>query len=394
MVVLTIAAYFLAENGRINNFPTYLVCVLLIALVLLDRSVVRYVDLSLLTAIAGPLVYLSLSALWADNGGYQAALLHLGYTMLIVAYAYSILLLQMHYPAFLRFLVWLTVLAAVVSATYSIQLHYALPDYQPIPWERLYALGRLHNPVVGALSYGIAIVMATHLMVLGRDANDRILSALCIAVLLAGVILTDTRSVWVGLSAATLYAVVTYMPGSWQSKGLASCLLGAAVAGILMASFGWDQLIKRSTSYRPEIWSEFIAQTLSANWMLGSGITADGSFKLGIFTFNHAHSIYVSTFFYGGLIGLLGLLWLLTMCATRIYRARNSHLRGLAAMTLTYAVAVLAFDGDRFLVKVDYLWLVFWLPVAFVLVVDQQRTVSGSVEASGTESEGIGERPL
>jgi hypothetical protein len=31
------------------------------------------------------------------------------------------------------------------------------------------------------------------------------------------------------------------------------------------------------------------------------------------------------------------------------------------------------FDGDRLLEKVDYLWVVFWLPVALTLIVDQQR---------------------
>ena len=89
--------------------------------------------------------------------------------------------------------------------------------------------------------------------------------------------------------------------------------------------------------------------------------------------FQHAHSIYVSTFFYGGVIGLLALLGFLGLCAGRSLRANSSEIQALATMMLLYGVTVLLFDGDRILTKVDYIWMVFWLPIAMVLVADQEN---------------------
>ena len=149
----------------------------------------------------------------------------------------------------------------------------------------------------------------------------------------------------------------------------------------VLASFGWDELVKRSTSFRPEIWGELISRTLQTNWLLGHGIIADSSvahssYEHGVFSFHHAHSVYVATFFYGGVVGLLGFLGLLAYLGLRLYQANGAEMRGLATMALIYAAVVMFFDGDRLLVKVDYLWIVFWLPVAMVLVVDQQKRFS------------------
>ena len=380
MVLLSIAAFFLAESGKINNFPTYVVGILFILLMLLDRSAVRHFDAHLVLGITGLLTYFSLSALWADNGGLAAMLLYFGYSVLILSFVYSVLLLQMHYQEFLRFLVWFTVLAAVVSASYSVHLHYAFPEYQPLLEDRLVALGRLHNPVISALSYGMAIVMALHLLICGTNNNDRFFSGFCIVVLLVGVTLTYTRSVWIGVSVATLYAIALYFPGSTWRRVAAAVLFLSVVVAIMLASFGWDELVKRSTSFRPEIWGELINRTLKTNWLLGHGIIADSSvahssYEHGTFSFHHAHSMYVATLFYGGVIGLSGFLGFLAYLGLRLHQADGAEKRGLATMALIYAVVVMFFDGDRFLAKVDYFWIVFWLPVAITLIVDREKRV-------------------
>ena len=380
MVLLSIAAFFLAESGKINNFPTYAVGILFILLMLLDRSAVRHFDAHLVLGITGLLTYFSLSALWADNGGLAAMLLYFGYSVLILSFVYSVLLLQMHYQEFLRFLVWFTVLAAVVSASYSVHLHYAFPEYQPLLEDRLVALGRLHNPVISALSYGMAIVMALHLLICGTNNNDRFFSGFCIVVLLVGVTLTYTRSVWIGVSVATLYAIALYFPGSTWRRVAAAVLFLSVVVAIMLASFGWDELVKRSTSFRPEIWGELINRTLKTNWLLGHGIIADSSvahssYEHGTFSFHHAHSMYVATLFYGGVIGLSGFLGFLVYLGLLLHQADGDEKRGLATMALIYAVVVMFFDGDRFLAKVDYFWIVFWLPVAITLIVDREKRV-------------------
>ena len=170
-----------------------------------------------------------------------------------------------------------------------------------------------------------------------------------------------------------MYSIAVYLPGTRTRKLLASFLLLLAVSGILLFIFGWEELARRSASFRPEIWRGLIEQTLSVNWLFGNGIASDSSFQYEMLEFQHAHSIYVSTFFYGGVIGLLALLGFLGLCAGRSLRANSSEIQALATMMLLYGVTVLLFDGDRILTKVDYIWMVFWLPIAMVLVADQEN---------------------
>ena len=59
MVMLTVAAFFLSENGRINNFPTYATGLLFLLLIVLDRSVVRHFNWQLLGLPFSP-IYLIL----------------------------------------------------------------------------------------------------------------------------------------------------------------------------------------------------------------------------------------------------------------------------------------------------------------------------------------------
>ena len=373
MVFLTITAFFLAENGKINNFPTYFVGVLFIVLLVLDRSLIRFVDLRMLSGTAGLLGYLVISALWSDNGGVTTLFLYLAYMTLIVSFIYSVLFLQARFAEFSRYFIWFTILAATVSVSISIQLNYAFPEFRPLPEDRLFAFGRLNNPVVSALSYGMVVVLALHMLIQGRDTIERALSGLCMVALLAGVVLTGTRSVWAGLLAAALYSIAFYLPGTRSRKLIASFALLLAVSGILLFIFGWEELARRSASFRPEIWLGLIEQTLSVNWLFGNGIASDSSFQFEMLEFQHAHSIYVSIFFYGGMVGLLALLGFIGLCADRSLRANSSDLQALASMMLLYGITVLFFDGDRILTKVDYIWIVFWLPIAMVLVADQEN---------------------
>ena len=57
MVLLSIAAFFLAESGKINNFPTYVVGILFILLMLLDRRAVPHFDAHLVLLKTGLLTY-------------------------------------------------------------------------------------------------------------------------------------------------------------------------------------------------------------------------------------------------------------------------------------------------------------------------------------------------
>ncbi|MCZ6502601.1 MAG: O-antigen ligase family protein [Gammaproteobacteria bacterium] len=379
MLVLTIVTYYLAANGKINNFPTYLAAIAFIPFIII-RPDTLFASFSrpIVVLVTVFLLYLVASAAWSDNASPLLVAKYFGYAFLLVSFVLGIAVISSQYPEFLKWLLLVTVLSATISCVYSIFLYFYLPDYQPLIEERLYAMGRLRNPVIAALSYGIAATICANLALL-HSRWMRFLWSICFLILLAGILFTETRSVWVGLIVSIPASVILQKDISLKSKavivGSFFAIVVITIATTWLAGY-WGEVLHRATSFRPEIWMKTLEDTYQVNLFLGNGIASNSELIIGGITFQHAHSIYFSTFFYGGLVGIFLLLVLIGACFRELGKLGFTPIVVLALSTFLFAVSSLFIDGDRLLEKIDFHWLVFWLPVALCLV----ATSKGSVD--------------
>ena len=376
-VLLTIAAFFLAENGRINNFPSYLVGILFIPFCLLTRPSLP--DHRLIGAISLLLAYLGISALWGTDPRFEQVLLHWGYGLLIITFVLSLVLLCGTEPRFFDWLIWFAIACGFVSCTYSIYLHLAYPDYQPLPEpERMVGLGRLHNPTVSALAYGFCAVLCIHKLFC-NSITRRTIAAVCLVTLFIGIVYSGTRSAWIGIGSATIAAFLIHLRIATGLKLIVAIMTLTSASAVLIYVYGWEELIRRSTSFRPEIWNLVIQKTYEGNLLVGLGVTTDSTLEYGVYTFHHAHSIFFATLYHAGLIGISGLLMLVLLCCHKLYHANNSETRQIAITSFVYSMAVLVLNGGTILIKVDLMWIVFWLPIALVMMTGvQARTTDNS----------------
>jgi putative inorganic carbon (hco3(-)) transporter len=369
MLILTMVMFFLAENGKINNFPTYLAAIGIIPFILIRPGAFASFNKWTTGLIVIFLLYLSLSSLWVESASLSQTGKYLGYGFLLAAFVLGIPLMSSQFPDFLKWFLAVLVLAATVSCIYSIYLYHSLPDYHPLDEERLYALGRLRNPVIAALSYGVVATISLNL-IFSNKGMIRWLWGFCLGVLLLGILLTESRGVWAGLLVSIPCTVLLQQNFSGRTKAvILFSLMAAAVTVSLMTWLGgyWDEVLLRSTSFRPEIWTRSVQLTMESNLMVGHGAPAGSELLIDGTVHKHAHSIYFATFFYGGIIGLILLLSLLAASFGALFRMGAGQKVILAVTTLLYSVIVLIFDGDRLLEKVDFMWVVFWLPIALGL---------------------------
>ncbi len=185
-----------------------------------------------------------------------------------------------------------------------------------------------------------------------------------VVVLMTAIVLSGTRVVWLALGFAVGIAA------GIQVKRYALPVFFSVIALVgLLALFitGWDELSRRALSFRPEIWQEFLARTLAANIWIGVGSGSDASWVTEVETFKHAHSIFMSTFYYGGVLGLVLLLGMLACCCQQLRASAASPLRSLAIALLAFGVTLGLFDGDAILTKIDQQWWLVWFPVALAL---------------------------
>lgn len=310
------------------------------------------------------LLYLALSATWQSADATDGVAKHFGYAGLIATFVLGVELAKKRFHQKMTAFVWLVILAGITSSIYSLTLHYLLPDYQPLPEPRLYSMGRLSNPVIGAVSYGFVAVLAAYLVLISqRRAQFLLLGVL--AVLTWAIALSGTRTVWLAMIAS--FAVGIYLSIPEKSRTLIPVMI-VIVGSIALATLGLDEFLRRSFSFRPEIWDHFITLTISdfGTVLLGAGSGTPTNWVTSVEVFKHPHSIFISTFYFGGLIGLLLLLATYFLAAKKVIQSKDP-IAPLAAMLVVFGLIVGLLDGDNVLTKIDYLWWVFWLPIALCI---------------------------
>ena len=296
--------------------------------------------------------------------------LYLGYVLLILTFVVGIFLASSKFVWFWPAFLTLTIGSALVSSLLSIGF-YLLLDYQPLDERRLYALGRLNNPVISAFSYGSALCLCLTAISRGTEIGLRLLLALTAVTLILSILLTGTRGAWIGLFAAIM-CIATFREWSNRGQLLVSLSVLVTLPVLLVAVLYYfdlaDAIFKRSFSFRPEIWSATITEWRSSNPLFGAGINSRIDLSIPPNTFMHPHSIYLSTLYYGGMIGLSSLIFLFGFVLKKLIQTAEQPSSQYAFPLFVFGSTVLLFDGNRIIEKIDFLWLCIWLPIGLTLV--------------------------
>jgi hypothetical protein len=362
--ILTCSTYFLIKSGSGNSFPTYFLALAMVPLVALQARALK-VDWALVGLTTLFLVYMAFSVAWSSSD--ELVIKALAEALLVVTFCLSIPMSAERFHWFLNTLVVLVILAAVVNCGYSIYLHFALPDYQPLPEPRLYSLGRLSNPVIGSLSYGFATVLAVYMMMTEERRVAKVVYALAVLFFLWAIVLTGSRGAYLALAAGVSVGVFLRYPGKHKIQILGVVFTLAALSLTAYLFLGPELLFKRALSFRPEIWTEFVSRTMAGNIWIGVGMATDSTFQLPELLIKHPHSLFVATFYYGGVLGLLTYLAMIVKSMSSLYRNKETGLRLLGAMLLAFGLTATALDGDEVVTKVNYLWLLIWVPVGIAM---------------------------
>jgi hypothetical protein len=179
--------------------------------------------------------------------------------------------------------------------------------------------------------------------------------------------------VWFGLFTAGLVLGVMFILEARQSKKRIYIMVPVLIV-ILVLQFNAFQDVLDSE--RQIIWQPVIDMIYEGQTVFGNGILADAHPGISCESFvsttrdvndcviQHPHNIYVATMHYGGLLGLIMLISLLLVSVSSVLEFPMNDLKIVILSGLAFSVTVLMFDGDRLVQKIDFIWLVFWLPIA------------------------------
>jgi len=266
---------------------------------------------------------------------------------------------------------------ALISSIAALIAHYGLGMAEN---PRLQGFGRAENSVMFALFTGIACLLVTF----PDKENFHVLGKLWVrlsllAVLLPVLVMTMSR----GPLLAFLISVVVicffkkkYVP---VLIAVGSVLLIAVVAYFMDVPI--DKVIERGTSGRDAIWKQALV-LIQEKPLFGHGVATkqlyDVPYKLVVLQAPHAHSLYFSALVQGGIINLLLLLTTYWFAFKSALKDLVNEKRSSAFIFLSMGALVGLTDFGGFNTNLGGAWLVFWMPIGYLLAVSVRNSSSQS----------------
>ncbi len=225
------------------------------------------------------------------------------------------------------------------------------------------------HPILGAAIMGSAVLFAVSRAVERRDLwlwGAALIGLVFIA-------LTGSR----GPAGAVVIAVAFQLGWAYPRVLAALVLAGAVVLGLALAvdySFFahlWQTQAARGDSHRFEIWLLSWADIQQAFW-LGHG----PEYRLHDRpNEDFPHNLFLSTWFYAGLIGLLLLLGYLAAASLKACRAPSRADRALRLSLLLNMVLCGMTDFGQVIKGPGPIWFLIWLPTLFAATLEERKRV-------------------
>ncbi|MFZ7124649.1 MAG: O-antigen ligase family protein [Desulfobacterales bacterium] len=275
-----------------------------------------------------------------------------------------------NYPLFLDKL--LTILC-VVSSLFAIV--YATKFYinHPFPETRLAGYALLFNPIRASSLYGTLGISCFYLIHRYNSTKALFVYLLILLPIIFFIILSQSRGPLLSLS-IILFLFFVMFAKTFKVNGQSIYLLSSSIIILfiilIFIGFYYDYftglMFNRGLSYRSEIWLAFL-KFLKHKFLFGYGLGADSSVKVTDGTiFLHPHNVYIATFYYGGVIGLL--LQINVLCTSVFYsffqdKSYNSILFGLMVL---FGFLCIITDGNLIIQHPKPFWIFFWFPIAII----------------------------
>ncbi|AMO56825.1 hypothetical protein GZ77_02330 [Endozoicomonas montiporae] len=363
-VLFLLAISVLLDNGKtVVNFYRIWICIpVLLCIRWKDAQKflsVRFVQLFLLLTL-----WLTISLYWSDSHKLHNMAAKLLATVALLYLVFSVIRYQTNKLVVLQ---WCFVVAAVILVVMiimkwgSIQQHYSGTPFGVFGY---------YNVVTWFLA--AAGIIACSLMIDQNRLYKWFAGALFLALIVA-ILCFKSRGSLLGLFTGCGLLLFSSVWHRFSHQLILLCItFGAVVCWLFYLFFGeklglslyLQELLVRADAGRFEIYQEAY-RVITASWQtlwFGHGIAADPSnivwrgMKIA-----HWHSIYISTLFFGGLIGLA----LFLLCVFK--RPCDIFLRKQKANAWDYVVigmmVTLLFDGNRFYEYPGGMLLAFTLPL-------------------------------
>jgi hypothetical protein len=188
---------------------------------------------------------------------------------------------------------------------------------------------------------------------------------LLMIVLLVPLLLSQSRGALLALIMTSLMACF-YIGLSKQKLGI---LVGLGILCAAALVVGWSQVVvvapdRFGSGLRDIIWQEVFSRSVNEHLLFGIGLEKEGRIIIpDVDVFNHAHNVWLDTFYRTGLIGLI---LALTHVFYVLQKFKPSEVLTPLYLWLMFGLIASMFDYRGFFWEIDLKWFLFWIPVGLI----------------------------
>ena len=317
------------------------------------------------------LVYMFSTLFWSDTyqlsdiSKYGRRLLYV-----LIFLGVTIHLIQV-YPNFIQRLLVLLCWTATIFAVGYIVFYYTR---HPFPHSRLFGFGQLYNPIMASSIYGTTSIACLYLFQQQHTVRTKLLYLGMLLILFLFMLLSQSRGpllAWViTIFGWTILEKLSYKGGKDDHDNRLWLVLLLILALVLVLFIRYPDFFKshvcRKTVRRLEIWEHSLSQARNKPYF-GHGLKADTRVILSSGKIKpHHHSVYLTTLFYGGIVGLLLLIALVGSAIWQGWTRTVKRQKFLLTCMILFSALCMVTDGNTLLRHPKPVWLFFWFPIALV----------------------------
>lgn len=223
------------------------------------------------------------------------------------------------------------------------------------------------NPIILSVTYCFSFLISLSYF-LNRGSLFRFIYLLPMLASAVVVLMCQSR----GPTLALLVCCFLFLFINKQWLIIVIAVSAVVVAAIIVKELGYSPRVLNVTDIRLEIWGVVFEQ-VKISPLLGHGLGYPDNVVVNGVVFDHAHNIYFSTLRQSGVLGLFALLLLVGQVLNTALRHKDLSLW---AVIFIFGLIYMLFDGGRLFFHPNELWLVFWLPIAWIIAANNRKSYS------------------
>jgi O-antigen ligase/tRNA A-37 threonylcarbamoyl transferase component Bud32 len=258
-------------------------------------------------------------------------------------------------------------LIALVATTFNL-VHF-ITDFEP-GGRMIGGRGALDNPLLSSHVFGFFTIYWLYVCVTTRRLKNLWFAVPALAIMLAAVLATGSRTPLVALVLAALWLTFA-SPNRRSAMMIAGLALGASLVLLIDPQI----ITARGDSSRLGLWQMSLERIAEHPW-IGHSYDSDLYLSLGWGeTLREPHSFALGVLYYVGIIGFIPWIFMIGWALYNSFQQRAQPLFILASSLLAYGIGAGLTEGGGILSRPKEHWFLLWIPLALIagLSIAQRR---------------------